>query len=129
VVLPRPLRRGRLPADGPPALHDPGIAQKANPLNLLRNYQAVAKAGKELVRTDIPRALLPAFVDLGLKVKQHHLKSVVFRLSDSFNPGDPDFAYVHQTVAHALAPHHPSSHPQHSPAESSKNVCAYHPVG
>jgi LCP family protein required for cell wall assembly len=105
------------------------IAQKANPLNLLRNYQAVAKAGKELVRTDIPRALLPAFVDLGLKVKQHHLKSVVFRLSDSFNPGDPDFAYVHQTVAHALAPHHPSSHPQHSPAESSKNVCAYHPVG
>ena len=47
------------------------IAAKANPLNLLRNYQAVAKAGKELVRTDIPRELLPAFVDLGLKVKEH----------------------------------------------------------
>jgi LCP family protein required for cell wall assembly len=104
------------------------IAQKANPLNLLRNYEAVAKAGKELVRTDIPRALLPAFVDLGLKVKEHRLKSVVFRLSDSFNPGDPDFDYVHQTVANALAPHQPR-HAPHPPAENSKDACAYHPVG
>jgi anionic cell wall polymer biosynthesis LytR-Cps2A-Psr (LCP) family protein len=104
------------------------IAQKANPLNLLRNYQAVAKAGKELIRTDIPRALLPALVSLGMKVKKHRLKSVVFRLSDSFNPGDPDFAYVQQTVANALAPH-PAKHSQHPPAQSSKDVCAYQPVG
>jgi LCP family protein required for cell wall assembly len=104
------------------------IAAKANPLNLLRNYQAVAQAGKELVRTDIPRKLLPAFVDLGLKVKQHPMKSVVFRLSDSFNPGDPDFAYVHDTVAKALAPH--AHHAHGPPAEQdSKDACAYHPVG
>ena len=104
------------------------IAEKANPLNLLRNYQAVATAGKELVRTDIPRALLPAFVDLGLKVKEHRLKSVVFRRSDSFEPGDPDFAYVHQTVAKALAPHRRHAH--RPPAEQdSKDACAYHPVG
>ena len=104
------------------------IAAKANPLNLLRNYQAVAQAGKELVRTDIPRKLLPAFVDLGLKVKEHPLKSVVFRLSDSFNPGDPDFAYVHDTVAKALAPH--AHHAHRPPAEQdSKDACAYHPVG
>ena len=104
------------------------IAAKANPLNLLRNYQAVAKAGKELVRTDIPRELLPAFVDLGLKVKEHRLKSVVFRLSDSFNPGDPDFTYVHDTVAKALAPH--TTHAHRPPAEQdSKDACAYHPVG
>jgi LCP family protein required for cell wall assembly len=104
------------------------IAQKANPLNLLRNYEAVATAGKELVRTDIPRELLPAFVDLGLKVKEHRLKSVVFRLSDSFNPGDPDFAYVRQTVARALLPHHRSG-VQQPPADDSLDVCAYHPVG
>ncbi len=104
------------------------IAAKANPLNLLRNYQAVAKAGKELVRTDIPRELLPAFVDLGLKVKEHPMKSVVFRLGDSFNPGDPDFAYVHDTVAKALAPH--AHHAHRPPAEQdSKDACAYHPVG
>ena len=104
------------------------IAAKANPLNLLRNYQAVANAGKELVRTDIPRELLPAFVDLGLKVKERPLKSVVFRRSDSFNPGDPDFAYVHDTVAKALAPH--AHHAHRPPAEQdSVDACAYHPVG
>jgi len=103
------------------------IAERANPLNLLRNYQAVAKAGQELVRTDIPRALLPAFVDLGLKVKEHRLKSVVFRLDDSFNPGDPDFAYVHETVAKALAPHRRHAH--RPPAEQdSLDACAYHPA-
>ena len=103
------------------------IAQNANPLNLLRNYQAVAKAGQELVRTDIPRELLPAFVDLGLRVKEHRLKSVVFRLSDSFNPGDPDFDYVQQTVATAIAPHHGAHRPRTPAEESSEDACAYHP--
>jgi LCP family protein required for cell wall assembly len=103
------------------------IAEKANPLNLLRNFQDVAKAGQELVRTDIPRTLLPAFVDLGLKVKEHRLKSVVFRYDDSFNPGDPDFDYVHATVAKALAPHRRHAH--RPPAEQdSQDACAYHPV-
>ena len=52
----------------------------------------MAKAGKELVRTDIPRALLPAFVDLGLKVKEHRkMRSIVFVATDRFFPGDPDF--------------------------------------
>jgi LCP family protein required for cell wall assembly len=103
------------------------IAEKANPLNLLRNYQDVAKAGQEVIRTDIPRTLLPAFVDLALKVKEHRLKSVVFRYDDSFNPGDPDFDYVHETVAKALAPH--QHHAHRPPAEQdNQDACAYHPV-
>ena len=40
------------------------LIEEANPLNLLRRYHELAEAGKEIVRTDIPRALLPAFVDL-----------------------------------------------------------------
>ncbi len=104
------------------------IAERADPLNLLRNYQAVAKAGQELIRTDIPRELLPAFVDLGLKVKEHRLKSVVFRYDDSFNPGDPDFGYVQDTVAKALAPHRHRAH--RPPAEqNTRDACAYHPAG
>jgi LCP family protein required for cell wall assembly len=104
------------------------IADRANPLNLLRNYQAVAKAGQQLVRTDIPRELLPAFVDLGLKVKEHRLKSVVFRRDDSFDPGAPDFTYVQDTVAKALAPR---KHHAHRPAveQDSKDACAYHLAG
>ena len=104
------------------------IAAKANPLNLLRNYQSVAKAGQELIRTDIPRKLLPAFVDLGLEVKEHRLKSVVFRYDDRFNPGDPDFGYVQDTVAKALAPHRPRAH-RPTAEQDTKDACAYHPAG
>lgn len=80
------------------------IVDEADPVNLLRRYEALAKAGKELLRTDIPSKLLPAFVDLTLKVQDHPLRSVVFRSSDQFFPGDPDFDWVHAAVDKALHP-------------------------
>ncbi len=102
------------------------IIDQANPANLLRRYQSLAAAGQKVVSTDIPRELLPAFVELALKSKDHKAKSVLFRLSDQFNPGDPDFAYMHQVVAKSLA-----AHPQHPhaprPTQTDKNACAYHP--
>jgi polyisoprenyl-teichoic acid--peptidoglycan teichoic acid transferase len=57
------------------------------------------------VRTDIPRKLLPAFVDLAGKVKARPIKSVSFELSDEFDPNDPDFDYVRTAVQAALEPH------------------------
>src|SRR4051812_48668042 len=45
------------------------IIDEAKPFNLLRRYQRLAAAGKQIVRTDIPSVLLPAFVDLGTKMK------------------------------------------------------------
>ena len=35
------------------------IVDEADPLNVLRRYQALAQAGKEILRTDIPRELMP----------------------------------------------------------------------
>ena len=81
------------------------IVDKANPVNLLRRYQALAAAGGRVVTTDIPKELLPAFVQLALKAKDHQAKSVLFRSSTTFNPGAPDFDYMHQVVQKALAPH------------------------
>ena len=40
------------------------IVDEADPLTLLRRYQQLAATGKEIVRTDIPAALMPAFVEL-----------------------------------------------------------------
>jgi LCP family protein required for cell wall assembly len=102
------------------------IIDQANPWNMLRRYQALAAAGSKVVRTDIPRELLTAFVKLALKAKDHRAKSVLFRLSSDFTPGDPDFDYMHQVVQKALLPakHHP-----HAPSatEDDKDACAYHP--
>ncbi len=80
------------------------IIDEANPLNLLRRYQALAAAGKQIVRSDIPRQLLPAFVDVALKAKGADVRSVVFRSSAEFYPGDPDFTWMQEVVQKALAP-------------------------
>jgi LCP family protein required for cell wall assembly len=103
------------------------IIDQADPANLLRRYQALAAAGERVVSTDIPKELLPAFVELALKAKDHRPKSVLFRSSEDFNPNDPDFTYVHEKVAQALLP--PTHHARHQPqrTEDDKDACAYHP--
>lgn len=102
------------------------IIDQANPVNLLRRYNALAAAGSQVVSTDIPKDLLPAFVQLALKAKDHRAKSVLFRISDQFNPNAPDFTYMHQVVQKALAP--PVKHRHAPPAtQDDTDACAYHP--
>lgn len=92
------------------------IIDEAHPLNLLRRYQALVAAGKRIVRTDIPAELLPAFVDLALKVKEAPVRSVAFVASERFAPADPDFAWVHETVRKALEPPVRHDGPRRPPA-------------
>ncbi len=121
------------------------IVQEASPITMLKRYTKLAKASKDIVRTDIPGKLLHAFVDLADKVKGKPIKSVGFELSDQFDPNDPDFDYVHAAVQAALnlpgrtAPTSSataSSTPGTTdstdkvPSQVSKAAddCAYHPV-
>jgi LCP family protein required for cell wall assembly len=80
------------------------LVEEAKPLTLLRRYQALAATGKRIVRTDIPSDLLPAFVDLSLRVKDASVRSVTFVSSERFFPGDPDFAWLQDAVDRALVP-------------------------
>jgi len=85
------------------------IVAEASPVKMLKRYTKLAATSKEIVRTDIPAKLLPAFVDLAGKVKGQPIRSVGFELSDAFNPNDPDFDYVHAAVQAALKPARPST--------------------
>ena len=78
------------------------IITEAQPLNLLRRYQSLARVGKQIVRTDIPRRLLPAFVDLALEVKRAPIRSLVFRSSEDFAPSDPDYPWMRAKVRKAI---------------------------
>jgi LCP family protein required for cell wall assembly len=78
------------------------IAAEASPVKVLKRYTKLAAASKEIVRTDIPHTLLPAFVDLASKVKGQPMKSVSFELSAEFDPNDPDFDYMRSAVQAAL---------------------------
>jgi hypothetical protein len=80
------------------------LIDEAKPLNLLRRYQSLAEAGKDIVRTDIPAHLLSGFVDLVLRVKGAEVRSLAFVSSPKFFPSAPDFAWVHKTVQKALTP-------------------------
>lgn len=80
------------------------LIDEAKPFNLLSRYQALAAAGKQIVRTDIPGRLLPAFVDLTMKVQDGSVESVVFRSSEAFSTSYPDFAWMRAKVRKALEP-------------------------
>ncbi len=78
------------------------IVQEASPTKVLKRYTRLAAASKDIVRTDIPQKLLPAFVDLAARVKGGSVSSVSFELSKEFNPNDPDFDYLRAAVRRAL---------------------------
>ena len=110
------------------------LIDAADPVTLVRRYLDLAKAGKEIVRTDIPRSVLPALVNLGLKVKEHRVRSIAFVSSDRFFSGDPDYDWMHESVQRALAsldgkrPPRPPDADDPGEAVDVKNSCAYHPV-
>jgi LCP family protein required for cell wall assembly len=121
----------------------------ADPATLVRRYLDLAKAGKEIVRTDIPRSVLPALIDLGLKVKEQRVRAIAFVSSDRFFSGDPDYAWVQESVRRALetldGPRKPGADDRPEPeatatpeaeaeADPGQSVdvgdsCAYHPSG
>lgn len=79
------------------------IIKQANPANMLARYEDVAKAGKQIVLTDMPQEVLPLMVDLSLRVKDGSVRSIVFKHGeDGFRSPDPDYDRMRQRVEVAL---------------------------
>ncbi|HLT62267.1 MAG TPA: LCP family protein [Microlunatus sp.] len=79
------------------------VVKQANPANLLARYEAIAKAGKEIVMTDVPQEMLPAMVDLAQRVQKGNLRSLVFRNGKKgFVVYDPDFDLMREQVKQAI---------------------------
>lgn len=114
------------------------IIDQASPSNLLRRYTAIADATKQILRTDIPKELLKPFVDLALEIKDAKVRSVVFRYTydlspgdpNYFNPGDPDYDWMHKTVTKAIDDEGGKEHHKKKDkvAPDAEDACAYNPV-
>ncbi|HET6986343.1 MAG TPA: LCP family protein [Kribbella sp.] len=121
-----------------------GMVDAANPQTLVTKYRDIAKAGQHLLRTDIPQELLPAFVQLALKVKSGTVSNVtldVARLRLKYL--HPDYGALRETVEKAIeadpatartapAPSKSTRKPVAPPAGPTQNLvdaCAYHPNG
>ena len=113
------------------------IINEANPFNLVRRYGDIADVTKQIVRTDIPEEMLDPFLDLALLVKDAKVRSVVFRATydldpsdpNYFNPSDPDYDWMHETVAKAIdddGKKHKKK--KNKVAEDAEDACAYNPV-
>jgi hypothetical protein len=79
------------------------IVREADPVTMLTRYQQLVAATQDIVETDIPEGILPAFVELALKVKDASVTSLPFT-SSVINPAGPDYDLMHALVEEALTP-------------------------
>jgi LCP family protein required for cell wall assembly len=97
------------------------IIDEADPATMLTRYESLAAATKDIVRTDIPADLFPAFAELGLKVKNRPIETLSldnkFFQSFGSSTSHPDYDTVHQLVQDALAAP-PTPTPMPAPSES-----------
>ncbi len=80
------------------------ILAQASPANVLTKFQAVAEAGAQVVKTDIPQGMLGYFVTLAGKTKEQPIYSVELVPQNYVDPTNPDYAYISQIIAAGLAP-------------------------
>lgn len=81
------------------------ITQQVNLANVLANYEALTKAGKNIVATDVPNSLLPALIDLASKVRSVPLRSISFENDkDGFSTENPNWRLVRERVQESLDP-------------------------
>ncbi|MFI7065924.1 LCP family protein [Kribbella sp. NPDC050124] len=126
-----------------------GIVDAADPQTLVTKYKAIAKAGQQLLRTDIPQELLPALVELALRVKSGTVSNVHLDVSKlRLKYLHPDYDALRDTVEAALeqptppattAPkatpgttqptQRPTTNASPAPTQDLADACAYHPNG
>ncbi|GAB2637938.1 hypothetical protein GCM10009743_11800 [Kribbella swartbergensis] len=81
------------------------IVERATPQNVLANYQSIAKAGEQLIRTDVPQNLLPHFVTLGQRVKSARITTIDLDKKRNYPNGrNPNYPAMRTIVHNALNP-------------------------
>ena len=80
------------------------ILAQASPGNVLTKFQAVASAGSQVVRTDIPQGMLGYFTSLASKTKTLPIQSVELVPDNDVDPEDPDYDVIRSLIGAALAP-------------------------
>lgn len=78
------------------------MARQADPVTVIRHYQGLADAVKKIVRTDVPQALLPDLLDLGMKVKKAEITSLQL-VPPLISTGYPDYPHIRKLAHKAIA--------------------------
>jgi polyisoprenyl-teichoic acid--peptidoglycan teichoic acid transferase len=79
------------------------ILKQFTPTVVLTKFQAIAEAGKQIVKTDIPSVMLGVLADLAAKSRTQPVTRLEI-VPPQFNPGRPDYAKIQAAVTAALKP-------------------------
>lgn len=79
------------------------ILDQFNPGNVLTHFVAIADAGKQVVRTDIPKQMLSYFVQLGEKARGQEVTSFDLVPPD-IDPENPDYGVIRAKVQELVGP-------------------------
>ena len=88
------------------------ILLQFEPANVLSKFQAVADAGAQVVKTDIPQGMLAAFVDLATKTRALPVTSLELTPDSGVVTAHPDYDMIHALVQASLATPSPSATPE-----------------
>lgn len=83
------------------------IAQ-VDPANVVTKFEAIAMAGSQVVKTDIPQVMLGYFVELAAK-SQKLPPTTLELVPPEVDTLNPDFDVIHSLVAESLIVHDPST--------------------
>jgi LCP family protein required for cell wall assembly len=78
------------------------ILSQFEPANVLTRFQAVAAAGAQVVKTDIPQVMLGLFTDLATKSRALPPTTLEI-VPPEFDNADPDFDFIRTRIQESLA--------------------------
>jgi anionic cell wall polymer biosynthesis LytR-Cps2A-Psr (LCP) family protein len=79
------------------------ILKQVSPTVIFTRFQEVAAAGKSLIKTDIPKDMLPTYLDLANKTKKRGFKVLDLVPEKGYHPGNPDYPKIQADVAKIIA--------------------------
>ncbi len=78
------------------------ILTQMSPQNVLQRFEEVARAGEDVVTTDVPRALVSTFVELA--AESNGMRSIELSPSNGVDQEWPDADAVHRMIREAMHP-------------------------
>lgn len=80
------------------------VLDQVSPQIVLTKFEAIASASGEMVVSDIPEGMLPAFVALALKIRNGNINRLLFTQGrNGFEPYDPDYGLIRKQVKETIA--------------------------
>jgi LCP family protein required for cell wall assembly len=78
------------------------VLEQFDPANVLTKFDAIAEAGQQVVKTDIPRGMLGYFTQLALKTKDQPIDDLEI-VPPRFDSQKPDFPAIRQAIQDQFA--------------------------